>query len=124
MGVVQGSGSSIVWDSGKVDSDQSVAVEYQGKPLVSGRSYCWKVRTWDETGQAGPWSQGQVFHTGNLRAGSRRDKGQNNRGLKQRCTTPRYPLEQNEVAPLRLVKKGAVRFDREGRQYRNIHADS
>jgi alpha-L-rhamnosidase len=35
-----------LWDSGKVESDQSIQVEYAGKPLES-RMHChWKVRVW------------------------------------------------------------------------------
>ncbi|MEI6780907.1 MAG: family 78 glycoside hydrolase catalytic domain [Verrucomicrobiota bacterium] len=35
-----------LWDSGKVESDQSIQVEYAGKPLTS-RMHChWKVRVW------------------------------------------------------------------------------
>jgi alpha-L-rhamnosidase len=35
-----------LWDSGKVASDQSIQVEYAGKPLES-RTLChWKVRVW------------------------------------------------------------------------------
>ena len=36
-----------LWDSGKVESDQSIQLEYAGRPLVS-RQYCyWKVRIRD-----------------------------------------------------------------------------
>jgi alpha-L-rhamnosidase len=35
-----------LWDSGKVESDQSIQVEYNGKPLSSGIQCYWKVRTW------------------------------------------------------------------------------
>ena len=45
-----------LWNSGKVHSANSVAAPYQGKPLTS-RTVCyWKVRAWDKTGKAGPWS--------------------------------------------------------------------
>jgi alpha-L-rhamnosidase len=50
-----------LWDSGKVASDQSIQVEYQGIPLES-RMYChWKVRVWiasgdDKKGKATEWS--------------------------------------------------------------------
>ncbi|MCC6485856.1 MAG: family 78 glycoside hydrolase catalytic domain [Candidatus Hydrogenedentes bacterium] len=45
-----------VWDSGRVESDQSVQVVYGGKPLESRARCFWKVRVWDESGQASPWS--------------------------------------------------------------------
>ena len=35
-----------LWDSGKVASDQSALVDYQGKSLVSGQPCYWKVRVW------------------------------------------------------------------------------
>jgi alpha-L-rhamnosidase len=35
-----------LWDSGKVASDQSVNVEYAGKPLTSNQRCFWKVRIW------------------------------------------------------------------------------
>jgi alpha-L-rhamnosidase len=35
-----------LWDSGKVVSDQSVHVEYAGKPLASRQRCYWKVRVW------------------------------------------------------------------------------
>ncbi len=45
-----------LWDSGKVVSDQSVHVSYQGQPLSSGQRYFWSVRVWDETGASSEWS--------------------------------------------------------------------
>ncbi|UQZ81832.1 Bacterial alpha-L-rhamnosidase [Paenibacillus konkukensis] len=45
-----------VWDSGKVLSDQSVHVEYDGSPLASRQVYYWKVRVWDGEDQPSAWS--------------------------------------------------------------------
>jgi alpha-L-rhamnosidase len=42
-----------LWDSGKVESDQSIQVEYQGKPLDSRRRCYWKVRVWSGKVEAG-----------------------------------------------------------------------
>ena len=55
-----------LWDSGKVASDESVHVVYAGRPLESGRSYFWKVRTWDTQGNASPYSLPARFDTGLL----------------------------------------------------------
>ena len=52
------------WDSGKILSDESSQVEYQGKALMSGQTYYWKVRYWDTKGTASPYSQGTRFDTG------------------------------------------------------------
>ncbi|MRR32334.1 hypothetical protein EG834_18855, partial [bacterium] len=45
-----------LWDSGKVLSDQSVNVEYAGKPLKSRQRCEWKVRVWDADGKPSAWS--------------------------------------------------------------------
>ncbi len=46
-----------LWDSGKVLSDQSRQVEYQGKPLASRMACDWKVRLWDKAGTVTAWSE-------------------------------------------------------------------
>ncbi len=46
-----------LWDSGRVTSDQTIHVEYAGKPLASRTQCFWKVRAWDKTGQPSPWSK-------------------------------------------------------------------
>ena len=43
-------GRADLWDSGKVESSQSVNVPYDGKELQSNRDCFWKVRLWDEAG--------------------------------------------------------------------------
>jgi alpha-L-rhamnosidase len=45
-----------LWDSGKVLSDESTQIEYNGKTLVSREQCFWKVRAWNRDGQPGPWS--------------------------------------------------------------------
>jgi alpha-L-rhamnosidase len=52
------------WNSGKVDSDTSASVEYAGKPLLPATRFWWKVRIWDQTGQAGKYSAPAYFDTG------------------------------------------------------------
>jgi alpha-L-rhamnosidase len=54
----------MVWTSGKVESDQSVLVEYEGSPLESNTTYFWQVRTWDNHGQSSGWSKTGSFRTG------------------------------------------------------------
>jgi len=39
-----------VWDSKKVSSNQSMQIEYDGKPLESNQKYFWKVKIWDQNG--------------------------------------------------------------------------
>ena len=45
-----------VWNSGKVNSDHSVNVEFKGLPLISKTRYFWQVRIWDNRGKATSWS--------------------------------------------------------------------
>ena len=51
------SGIGDLWDSGKMLSNASTGIAYQGKPLVSRQSCFWKVRVWDQAGQSSAWSQ-------------------------------------------------------------------
>jgi alpha-L-rhamnosidase len=59
-----GSQSSVWWDSGKIDSDKSAAVEYTGKALPPATRFWWQVRIWDQTGKPGPYSTPAYFDTG------------------------------------------------------------
>lgn len=43
-------GQADLWDSGKVDSDQSVHVVYGGSALRSRQRVYWQIMVWDETG--------------------------------------------------------------------------
>ncbi len=58
-----------LWDSGKVDSDASIQVEYAGRPLASRQQCFWKVRTWDQDGQPSPWSEPATWTMGLLDPG-------------------------------------------------------
>ena len=40
-----------LWDTGKVQSDQSIHHIYAGKPMESGMHSYWKVMIWDENGR-------------------------------------------------------------------------
>ncbi len=46
-----------LWDTEKVDSDQSLNVIYKGKKLHSGEYCFWKVRVWDKNGDESQWSK-------------------------------------------------------------------
>jgi len=52
-----------MWDSGKVVSDRSIHVVYQGKPLRSRTRYFWTVRTWDQNGKVSPYAPPVWFET-------------------------------------------------------------
>lgn len=52
-----------VWDSGKIDSNQANDVSYKGALLMSNQTYFWKVKIWDESGQATEFSKTAQFTT-------------------------------------------------------------
>jgi alpha-L-rhamnosidase len=55
-----------LWDTGKVESDQSAQIEYAGQPLVSREDCFWKVRTWDRDGRKSGWSPAAHWQMGLL----------------------------------------------------------
>jgi len=56
----------VLWNSGKVLSDQSVHVPYAGEALQSGKKYAWKVRVWDNYKKVSAWSEPAFFQMGFL----------------------------------------------------------
>jgi alpha-L-rhamnosidase len=56
-------GKTIVWNSGKIGSAQSVHVLYAGTALQSGKKYSWQVRVWDNNNNDKPsaWSETASF---------------------------------------------------------------
>ena len=61
--------TNLLWDSGKIISDASVFVDYAGPPGVSRTRYYWRVRVWDTSGRASPWSPIAFWETGLLLPG-------------------------------------------------------
>ncbi|MDP8944702.1 MAG: family 78 glycoside hydrolase catalytic domain, partial [Actinomycetota bacterium] len=57
---------NLLWDSGRVESDRTVGVEYEGEELRSGSHCVWKVNAWDGAENPSPYSRPAVFETGLL----------------------------------------------------------
>lgn len=55
-----------LWDSGRVDSAETLHVEYRGKSLASSQAVHWKVRIWDEANAVSAWSQSAIWTMGLL----------------------------------------------------------
>lgn len=53
-----------VWDSGRVNSDQSIRVTYGGPALLPETRYYWKVRVWDKDGRPYADSAASWWETG------------------------------------------------------------
>ncbi|MGQ4666258.1 family 78 glycoside hydrolase catalytic domain, partial [Metabacillus halosaccharovorans] len=56
----------IIWDTEKVESDDSVHISYNGPQLRSRTSYCWKVRIWFSTNEHTLWSEEAHWEMGFL----------------------------------------------------------
>ncbi len=61
------SNKDLIWKTGKVNTDQSIYIKYQGKELSSSTKYFWQVRIWDNQGNITPWSEVQYWETGLLK---------------------------------------------------------
>lgn len=55
-----------LWDTGRVESSQSVHVEYRGTTLKTGQRAWWKVRVWNRDGQPSAYSQPAWWEMGLL----------------------------------------------------------
>ncbi|MDR3194123.1 MAG: family 78 glycoside hydrolase catalytic domain [Tannerella sp.] len=79
-----------LWDSGRTDSDRSVAVPFGGKPLQPATAYYWKVKTWDSHGVESPYSYVRGFVTADRLDGE----------------TARYPLQVTDEYPAGITPLG------------------
>jgi alpha-L-rhamnosidase len=55
-----------LWDSGRVESAETVNIEYAGQPLTSRQTCFWKVRVWDREGRSSAWSKPAFWSVGLL----------------------------------------------------------
>lgn len=57
-----------LWDSGRIQSDRSVAVTYKGPALAPSTRYFWRVLIWDREGKPYPPSAASSWETGLMTA--------------------------------------------------------
>ena len=55
-----------IWDTGKIFSDESVHIVYDGPDLESREKYYWRVRVWDHSGKVSRWSEPASWEMGLL----------------------------------------------------------
>jgi alpha-L-rhamnosidase len=63
-------GSADLWDSGKIESDQSQHVVYGGKVIQRGVPCYWVVQIWNERGEASGWSKPGLWTTFDMTSSS------------------------------------------------------
>jgi alpha-L-rhamnosidase len=56
-----------MWNSGKIKSGINIQISYEGKALESGKKYFWKVKIWDQSGKASPYSTSSTWEMALLR---------------------------------------------------------
>ncbi|MCJ8328752.1 MAG: family 78 glycoside hydrolase catalytic domain [Lentisphaeria bacterium] len=60
-------GKGNLWDSGRIESNQSLHIKYEGRKLKSFQQVFWKSIVWDESGHLGSWSKAASWTMGILK---------------------------------------------------------
>lgn len=76
------------WDSGIVESDESLNITYSGKELSPDQVYFWKVKTWDNHGVESVFSSVSQFKTAVTLVD---------------YETSRYPLQKQDISPVSIL---------------------
>lgn len=90
-------GNGDLWDSGKVKSNQSVNVVYDGEKLQSGEQCFWKVQVWDKKGKKSAQSEPASWSMGILNASQWKGKWIGLEGPP--------PAEENTRLAARMLRK-------------------
>lgn len=85
-----------VWDSGNVHNRNSVAEVYDGKPLVDGKTYYWRVRYWDFLNRTSEYSPVKSFTF---------DKSYNESSM-QKLNTTQVNNDENKYWGIKSVADG------------------
>ena len=79
--------SADMWDSGKIESNCSANILYEGKQLEPGKVYSWKVKIWDNNGNESVFSNISQFKTSESFAG---------------YLTDRHPIHKQDEYPVKI----------------------
>lgn len=93
-----------LWDSGKVESDQSAFVEYAGKVLKSEARCFWKVRTWDRDGKPSGWSEIASWTMGLLKPSDWKGKWIADRAKLEPEETAALDVHRDADTPSRIMQ--------------------
>jgi len=100
--------SNLVWESGKIISDQSTHIVYNGLPVVSLKRYYWRIKYWDNKGRESKWSQPSFWEMGLLKSTDWKAKWIEadiplNNGLPNPC-----PYLRKEINVLKKIKSARL----------------
>lgn len=98
-----------MWDSGRMETRQSVNVTYSGKPLLSGRTYYWKVLVWNSKGEVSHYSKPARFEMGFLSQDEWKGEWITHSSFMGRPSSPMFRREfimEKEVARARAYISG------------------
>ncbi|MEE4540374.1 family 78 glycoside hydrolase catalytic domain [Streptomyces sp. V4-01] len=114
-------GPAPLWDSGRIESDRTAHVRWDGPRPAAHSTVRWQVRVWDEHGQESPWSRPAALVTGPLTADdwtARWIEGPAGGGVRTE-----FDLDPREVlrARLHLTGHGLLRAHLDGRP---VNADA
>ncbi|MDA3823892.1 MAG: glycoside hydrolase family 78 protein [Bacteroidales bacterium] len=95
-----------LWNSGKVESDQSIFVNYGGSNLESGKRYFWTVKIWNHDNQESEWSAAQSFDMAFLNASLWKAKwiGANESTATVDSLRPKSIMLRNEIKIQKKIK--------------------
>lgn len=89
-----------LWSSGKIQSPQNLHIEYAGSALQAFTRYFWKVRVYNQNGEASEWSKTAWFETAMLQPNDWQA-----RWINDGSTPPTQEAKYYEDDPMPLFRK-------------------
>jgi len=71
-------GKADLWNSGKINTSQSINIKYKGKNLNPDSAFWWRVKVWSKDNRESDFSKPQKFITGNFNKSGHSWPGQSN----------------------------------------------
>lgn len=89
------SGGAPLWDTGRLASERSNQISYQGPALGSGQRCYWQVQVWDENGETSGWSRPACWEMGLL----------DPKDWHTEWITPELPQDHTKSNPVALLRR-------------------
>ncbi len=115
--------NSLIWNSEKVESNQSVHIEYAGRQLSSGQRVYWQVKVWTNKGEESDWSEPAFWEMGFLHKTDWKAKWIEP-DLKEDVTTSNpCPLLRKEFGVEKEIQKATVYITSHGLYQLNFNGE-